>query len=145
MRHFSSGLTLIQLLLSIAILAIIVAIGATSFFAFLTRGRDAKRKADLQAVKTSLEAYFQENKKYPVDSSCLDFANSGQCTTLRPALVPAYIKALPEDPKNTGNYVYKYSGTTTSFTLMATLENLNDKDCNPRPCVATDNYNIGSE
>lgn len=137
-----AGVTLIQLLLSISILGIILAIGTTAFIAYLARGRDGRRKADLQAVKTSLEVYFQENKKYPIDASCTDFANGAQCTTLRPTLVPLYIKALPRDPKNTGNYVYKYTGMETSYILSATLENVNDKAC--KPC-GPDGYRVESE
>ncbi|MBI4157249.1 prepilin-type N-terminal cleavage/methylation domain-containing protein [Candidatus Woesebacteria bacterium] len=140
------GFTLIELLIAISILGIIIAIGTAALFGYLQRGRDAKRKADLGAVKTSLESYFQESKAYPTGAggSPINCSNLGSCTDLAAKLVPTYIKALPKDPKNSGNYVYKYLGTATSFTLTATLENPNDKDCISKPC-GPDGYKIESE
>lgn len=146
-QQIPKGFTLIELLITIAILGIAAAIIITAVLVYLSRGRDAKRKSDLQAVKASLEGYFKNNRVYPA-GLCPDFSNTVLvgCTNLRTALVNGgYIKALPDDPKNVPPHVYIYAGSASDYVLMASLENLNDKDCPTTPCAATNNYQIGPE
>ena len=51
------GFTLIELLLVIIILGVLSALITGNFFTSLKKGRDAKRKADLEQTQRALEMY----------------------------------------------------------------------------------------
>lgn len=152
------GFTLIELMIVISIIAIISAVGISTFNQAQMRGRDAKRKQDLRSVAIALELYKQRNGRYPcaqwLDSNASptnwvrDTAQgTGACTGTGPAFDQNYINTLPKDPINTGtgpsvanNYVYGYrayecgSGGNPDgqhYILIAELENTNDPDRAP--------------
>lgn len=140
------GFTLVELLTGIAILGIIAAMVAFEFSSQLAKGRDARRKGDLRTVQNALEAYFQEEKKYPEPDpagvlTCYPPSQPVHCNLLESKLAP-YIKKLPKDPINEDPYLYKFlmSNNPPKYWLYATLENKKDKECTPTPCAETDNY-----
>ena len=57
--------TLIELLIVIIILGVLAALITGNFFTSLKKGRDAKRKADLEQVSRALEMYYEDKKAYP--------------------------------------------------------------------------------
>lgn len=59
------GFTLIELLTVVAIIGILAAIAIPQFTAYRLRGYNTAANSDLKNFKTSLEAYFVENLKYP--------------------------------------------------------------------------------
>ncbi len=117
------GFTLIELMISITILAIISSIGFVTYSNSQITARDGKRKQDLRAIATALELYYQTNKRYPcpvsatpgitsnawVNSSAggnwlLDDEGQGDCgDTVDKPLDTTYINLMPKDPKNTGS------------------------------------------
>lgn len=118
----SKGFTLIELLVAISIIAIISAIGITSYSQAQKLARDSKRKQDLRAIAIALEVYRQKNGRYPcsewnVSNSAQPWINDNMNPIYRspgslcPANVPTdskkldqqYINSLPVDPLNTGN------------------------------------------
>ncbi|MGB9883476.1 MAG: type II secretion system protein [Microgenomates group bacterium] len=50
--------TLLELLVVIGIIAILVALGTTSYSTAQKKSRDAKRKSDLKAIQNALEQYY---------------------------------------------------------------------------------------
>lgn len=110
-----SGFTLIELMVSIAIIAILAAVGLVVYSAAQKGGRVSKRVQDLNALKTALELYKSANGVYPAAATAGTFA----ClpTPLATALVPSYMPALPADPLDNGNAgganCYEYTTNTT--------------------------------
>lgn len=98
--------------------------------------RDARRKADIQSIKTVLTMYYTDqykNPKYP------SVAGSNQWEILENALVPNYLDYLPSEEKP-GHPFYEYwvSSDGQKYILKATLETHDsdlDKDI--------DNYPLG--
>lgn len=60
-----SGFTLIELMIAISIIAIIAAVGITSFSQSQKLARDSRRKQDLRSIATALELYYQKYGHYP--------------------------------------------------------------------------------
>jgi prepilin-type N-terminal cleavage/methylation domain-containing protein len=149
------GFTLAELVVAITILAIISAVGFSTFSQSQIRGRDSRRKSDLRAISVALELFRQKNGRYPctgvgslgqnesslTSSSWIvdrDSSNASQCSGTNTNLAPTYISSVPVDPLNSGSYNYLYQSTGKdyggtclagqSYFLYATLENVNDPD-----------------
>lgn len=115
----ASGFTLIELLIVISIIGILASLTVASFANAQAKGRDTRRKADLDALKKALELARQDTPGayyYPATTT---------------PLAPTYIKTLPTDPKTQTNYTYTPSpascaGNCTTYSLVACLENTSD-------------------
>lgn len=57
--------TLIELLIVVAIIAILAAIAVPNFLEAQVRSKVSRAKADLRSLATGLEAYFVDNNNYP--------------------------------------------------------------------------------
>ena len=120
----SRGFTLIELLIVIAIIGILSTLVMTNVVAVRQRARDGQRKADLRQLQSALELYRSDNGTYPGSPlpTCGSPLTSGGTT---------YIQKIPCDPVNNGEYVYSYTSTGTTYTLVACLENVNDPQRDP--------------
>ncbi len=59
------GFTLIELLIVVAIIGILAAIAIPQFAAYRARGYNSAAISDIKNIKTTLEAYYTDNQKYP--------------------------------------------------------------------------------
>jgi prepilin-type N-terminal cleavage/methylation domain-containing protein len=62
----SRAFTLIELLIVVAIIAILAAIAVPNFLEAQTRAKVSRSRADVRTVVTALEAYAVDNNKYPI-------------------------------------------------------------------------------
>lgn len=86
--NFSSGFTLVEMLVVIAVIGILYLIVFGSVSDSKARGRDAKRIADIGVIQLALERYYDEFKKYPDTLSSLD-------------------SSVPKEDSLGNNYLYK--------------------------------------
>lgn len=61
-----SAFTLIELLIVVAIIAILAAIAVPNFLEAQTRAKVSRAKSDVRTAVTALEAYAVDNNKYPI-------------------------------------------------------------------------------
>jgi len=114
MKNNNKGLTLIELLIAIAIIAVLLLITLSLYRSQMQRGRDGRRKADLAKVQKALEDYMNDHICYPNTLDCRnDFS--------------PYLSLVPCDPLNTGNNIYFYSVSGTEsckkwYKIFTTLE-----------------------
>ena len=87
--------TLIELLIVVAIIAILAAIALPNFLEAQTRSKISRAKSDLRTLATALEAYSADNNCYlPVP-----IALGPRFRRMRPLTTPvAYLSAIPSDP-----------------------------------------------
>lgn len=117
LNNNSQGFTLIELMIVVAIIAILSVIGIVIFTNVQKNARDARRKADIDAVATALEAHYN-------DGACGASATSPYClVTSSTASVLFSSGVLPANPSPGGA---AYSGfptaATSSYYICATLE-----------------------
>lgn len=142
------GFTLIELMVVVFIIGLLASIVTVSVSAARSRGRDTRRFADLDAVKTGLESYANEhNGRYPVATLLLcsnTFPTGWVPAGVAPLFTPDYITVLPRDPSATGNYRYCYRTNTTGteyklmIFVLETVEGRNraQADAGNRNCPA---------
>ena len=128
MFNSKKGFTLIELLIVIAIIGILAGIIIASLNVARTKSRDARRKTDINAIKTALDLYFDANESYPTtisygenednilpntcdgggyDTSRCDNLNDG--TPFMGFLTTGnYMGGVPLDPLNGGSNYYRY-------------------------------------
>ena len=71
-----SAFTLIELLIVVAIIAILAAIAVPNFLEAQVRSQVSKVKADMRSAATALESYVVDNNQYPYDG--YNYNGSGQ-------------------------------------------------------------------
>lgn len=115
----SRGFTLVELLISISIVAILAVLGLTGYSYFLKSARDAKRQSDLKLIQSALEAYHADHIYYPASITFGEQLADGSKT---------YLTKIPSDPKEGQQYIYspKPAGCTGTgcmdYCLYAKLE-----------------------
>ncbi len=113
----NKGFTLIEILIVVAIIGILASIILVGLGSFRSRGRDARRIADLHQVQNGLELYFTKNGSYPSDAAWANLT-----TTLKGAGIG--VNAVPNDPTIGSNYIY--AAASGGYVLAATLEDVNN-------------------
>lgn len=121
------GFTLIEILVVISIIAVIIAIAIVSYTTINKQSRDAKRKSDLEQIRSALEMFRSDIGYYPAVGSGSWTNTSGLNTgDSQTGLVSEYIPAIPTDPKSTQSYFYTassfVSGNYYNYCLCAQLE-----------------------
>ena len=102
------------------------------------RARDARRKTDLDQLRTALELYYDANGSYPLSAPGPEWFSSepSQCCGISdnngnwiPGIKGVYIPTLPQDPRGSAGvpqpvcgpwisaYLYKSDGTR--YTLLS--------------------------
>ena len=91
----SRGFTLIELLVVIAIIGILSSVVLASLNGARTKGRDARRIADLRQIQLALELYFDNRQSYPPTAS-----------NIQALVTEGVIPSVPKDPSTNANYFY---------------------------------------
>jgi prepilin-type N-terminal cleavage/methylation domain-containing protein len=89
--------TLIELLIVVAIIAILAAIAVPNFLEAQTRSKVSRVRADLRTIATSIESYSVDYSRPPYDGEP-GFAHRGWATTMARMTSPvAYMTSVPAD------------------------------------------------
>ncbi len=81
-----AGFTLMELIIVIAVIAILIGIAIPGFFGMLTEARITQSQGDLRTIKTSIESYFmhQNPPSYPTAGAAWE----SQLSTAIPKILP---------------------------------------------------------
>ena len=94
-RRGEGGFTLIELLVVIAVLAILAAIVIFNIVGVANKGKTSACNTDTQSVQTAVDAYQNDNGKYPVTGGDTSTLVAGTSTVNLNEIVPAYIHTAP--------------------------------------------------
>lgn len=128
------GFTLLELLLIIIILGVLAALLSGQFITSLKKGRDAKRKTDLEQIQRALDFYYEDNRVYPSAGTGvgqLDLENGTNLCHPSGCDTKTYIYKLPQESKSGCIYGYVHYGPASAngegYGLYSTLENRQDE------------------
>jgi len=161
----SKSFTLIELLVVIFIIGVLAALITSNVSRSRMKGRDARRKADLNAIKAAVEEYAMEKGSLPGQDQSpqvCQYSAGGWCfsdgpwpSSLQTALQP-YLYPLPKDPINarpTGHYyMYRYAENPAiascnrpgTYKIDAELEVTTDPDLTNDGGVTSTRYELGT-
>ncbi len=128
------GFTLIEILIVVAIIAILASIVLVGLGPTQQSGRDARRLSDLHEIQNGLELFYQKCGYYP--NSATVSAGAVSCGTTEPPTwndlslaidaVTGSTAPIPNDPSSNRSYDYAYNTGNSSYILGAELENPNN-------------------
>lgn len=122
--HLKSGFTLVELLVVVAIIAILSIIGFAIFTDNLKKARDATRRSDIDAIGSALEAHYKVGGANPYLPPEPGWFSSG---------------SIPQDPQGV-SLGYYWNGTISStgftsasatYVVCAKLEKNNGNSSTP--------------
>lgn len=116
-----TGFTLVELLVVMAIIAILTVITLGSFTESQKKSRDGARKANLKSLSEAINLYYTDTGSFP---STITFGGELSQGSM------IYMKKTPSE-KSSGVEPFKYNTLSTrkSFKLYTNLENDKDRDC----------------
>jgi len=115
------GFTLAEVLITIAIIALLFIIALWNWRNQIGRGYDARRKSDLARIKIAFEDYYNDKNCYPPDT-ILENCGGGE---LQP-----YMKEIPCDPTKRTPYAYipLAPDGCSGYRVLAPLQDTSDPD-----------------
>lgn len=84
LRNRKNGFTLVELLVVMAIIALLVSLAAPRYFNSVQKSKEAVLRENLNTTRHALDKYFGDNGKYP--------------DSLDDLVTKKYLRTLPEDP-----------------------------------------------
>jgi general secretion pathway protein G len=105
-----NGFSLLEVLVSASIIAVLTVIGIVSYGSVNKRSRDVKRKGDIEQIRSALEMYRSDNGGYPQ----VNTGGFGTAASLNTGdsdgLVATYMPSIPTDPQPS-DHQYFYAAT----------------------------------
>ena len=130
------GFTLAEVLITIAIIALLFIIALWNWRNQIGRGYDARRKSDLARIKIAFEDYYNDKNCYPPDT-ILENCGGGE---LQP-----YMKEIPCDPTKRIPYAYipEDPDGCSGYRVLAALEDTSDPDIAKVGCSVSEGCGYG--
>jgi len=114
-----SGFTLLELLVVVSIIGLLLAMGTVAFATAQQRGRDSRRRADIQQMQKGFEQYYADNGAY------------GACAIMDDSTY--FPGGLPTDPRPGDSY--SCTGSAATYCACALLEDIGSGNASDTSCT----------
>jgi prepilin-type N-terminal cleavage/methylation domain-containing protein len=135
-KNERKGFTLIEILIVVAIIAILASVVLVGLGPTQQAGRDARRLSDIREVQNALELFYNKCGFYPGSVSGAGVCAVGQPgtaatwaqlqATLTGANANLGVTSIPQDPSTNRTYGYAYGSGNATYVVGAALENANN-------------------
>ncbi len=113
-----SGFTLLEIIVVVAIIAILAAYIAPKLAGRVDDARISKAKSDIRVLESSLELYKLDNFSYPSSEQGLDALVNQPAGDLKNWRKGGYIKKLNKDPWG-NDYLYRFPGSNGELDIYS--------------------------
>ena len=119
------GASLIEVVIIISIIAFLASLFVFGYMTQIKKGRDGKRRSDIEKIKVSFEDYYNDNNCYPDQDKLLVF-NCGSNSYTRDGFKP-WLAYVPCDPLGNPYYIETDESDCPSwYSVFTNMEYLND-------------------
>lgn len=121
------GFTLTEVIIVVSIIVFLALLVLLTLRTQIFKGRDARRKADLNRIRLAVEEYEKDHDCYPTSDIVICKPGIG----LQP-----YLNKIPCDPGTNASYFVETSDSTCPswYTIYTVLENIHDPDISKVGC-----------
>jgi type IV pilus assembly protein PilE len=121
----AAGFTLIEVMITVAIIAIIAAVALPNYIDYVTRSRIVEAKTNLSDMRTRLEQYFFDNRSYP--TACIAAASgpAGAGNIYLPASAKFFTVACTPPAMTPTTYTVTATGTGSMAGFVYTIDQAN--------------------
>jgi prepilin-type N-terminal cleavage/methylation domain-containing protein len=121
LKKLIKGFTLVEIIIVVAIISLLAVLIIRALINQTNKANDAKRKADIQQIRTAFEEYYSDEECYPPETIISNCGGS----ELKP-----YLNSIPCDPVYHTPYCYitdtDMPACFQKYRLLGTLKNLSD-------------------
>lgn len=107
-RKSTIGFSLIEILVTVTIIAVLTAVATAGFGKQQKTARDAKRIADASNIGTAVASYKSANGKYPGNAATAKQNGNYVNDELQSLVTDGYLTSLPSDPKPASTESHKF-------------------------------------
>ncbi len=122
-----SAFTMVELIVTITIVAILSTIWFNSYVWYLSEARDSQRKANMWEIKTALKSYKQKRWAYPTPWNIFSITNNWNIVAfqwlLNNDVTLSTMDTIPSDPYTNNYYFYSVTKNKQETDVAMTLEN----------------------
>jgi len=108
-----SGFTLIELMIVIAVMAILIGISLPHFKGMQDEGRSAKAAGELRTLTTAIESFYIHHSEYPVQTTTVNSTTWQSDANSLTTAIPRIVKKALKDPFDTSRQ-YSYATSAGS-------------------------------
>ncbi|MEK7664711.1 MAG: prepilin-type N-terminal cleavage/methylation domain-containing protein [Patescibacteria group bacterium] len=117
-----TGFTIIEIIVVIAIIAVLSGIVMVNVGNARAKARDARRKSEMRDLQKALVMYYANNGSFPSTGGSYYSSESGDQVSNNggnyiPGLTPTYMSALPRDPRGGTSQIQPTCGSWKSAYL----------------------------
>lgn len=120
------GFTLVEVAVVVAVIAILASLSVMAFNQVQKQSRDGKRKADITALQTLFEKYYQTNGKYPRSVYPTGSAGDILLTWTTPSQLEAVVGKIGDtfgDPLRTsGTALFNIGGSSPGYFYIGGID-----------------------
>ncbi len=116
--RYQSGFTLLEIIVVVAIIAILASYIAPKVTGYVGDSRVSKAKSDIRVLESSLELYKLDNFSYPSSEQGLEALVNQPAGDAKNWRKGGYIKKLSKDPWG-NEYLYSFPGNNGEFDIYS--------------------------
>lgn len=105
------GFTLVELMITIVVIAVLAAVSVTSYIGLRERARDTRRLSDVRTITQALDVYRAKFGQYPAHQTAsgiweatLNYSDN----FLNSLVTSGILQKVPVDPVNNPTHYYRY-------------------------------------
>ena len=122
----SRGFTLIEVMITVAIVAILAAIAVPAYSEYVKRARITEAVAALADMHVKMERYFQDNRSYAPPGPAIPPCNAGTVAPLPPASAN-FVFDCPPAALPASQYLVRATGIGAMAGFQYTLDQANNR------------------